>query len=105
MKSVIYIFILFIALSSISFAASPNNSFTNQFQNGRWILSKPSGWVVISPDGAILPISSTTKVFGCGNNPISLTDNLDGISVKIIITHSKVPNGIPNIKSLNIICD
>ncbi len=103
MKTLMLAICIFLFMGNVH--AENLDTNTTNICPGNWVLSKPSGWVVRNEQGLILPISATTEVLGCSQTPLPLTNELLGVSVSITCAPPNVENGLPDIKSLTIVCE
>ena len=102
MKIIGIFYFVFFFLLCTSYAESTNS--TTVTCNGDWVILNLDGWVVKNDSGVILPLSYNTTVIGCTKKPIKLYSELSGASVEINCMPSTVDSGLPNIKSVTIIC-
>lgn len=71
---------------------------------GNWKLSNLSGWSVRNKEGLILPLTAKSTVLGCDGKQIPLDADLAGASVGIKCAPSGVPNGLPDVLTVNVWC-
>ena len=99
----VYIFLIGL-MANVAIAQELTQENTGYKYPGIWKLSNQYTWAAISEKGEIIPLSTSTTVYGCGKRPIFLTDDLNGASIDIICQPSHITGGIPDIISATIIC-
>ncbi|GAB6110917.1 hypothetical protein [Desulfomicrobium salsuginis] len=105
MKSLLSTILLLFLAAVPGFAADSETNSTEALCPGNWVIGNPYGWTVQNEVGTILPLSASTKIYGCDKNPISLDPELSGASVRVECAPSAVPNGTPDVVSVFIFCN
>ena len=83
----------------------PSGDRTQKYCPGNWSLLKSGTWAVRNKSGTIMPISASTVILGCDGSEVRLEDELAGASADITCAEPIVPNGLPTLKSVRIICE